>query len=112
MARDEAYLVDILDAARLAVAYVSDKTKEEFDNDIQCQDAVIRRIEIIGEAARRISEQTQARYPQLPWSAMIGMCNVTIHDYDTIDLTVVWDTVQRDLPPLIAKLEKIVPLEE
>jgi uncharacterized protein with HEPN domain len=73
---------------------------------------VIRRIEVIGEAARRISEQTQAKYPQLPWSAMISMRNVMIHDYDTIDLTVVWDTVQRDLPPLIAELEKIVPPEE
>jgi uncharacterized protein with HEPN domain len=75
MARDDAYSIDILDAARLALIYVSGKTKTEFDKDIQCQDAVVRRLEIIGEAA-------------------------------------VWDTVQNDLPPLIAALERIAPLEE
>lgn len=112
MARDDAYLVDILDAARLALVYVSDKTKEEFDNDIQCQDAVIRRLEIIGEAARRVSEQTKIKLPHLPWNAMMNMRNVLIHEYDAIDLPVVWDTVQNDLPPLIGALEKIVPPEE
>jgi uncharacterized protein with HEPN domain len=112
MGRDDAYLVDILDAAKLALAYVSGKTKQDFDQDLQCQDAVIHRLEVIGEAARRISGQTRAKLAHLPWSAMIGMRNVMIHDYDTIDLAAVWDTVQRDLPPLIAELEKSVPLEE
>jgi uncharacterized protein with HEPN domain len=112
MARDDAYLVDILDAARLALAYVSDKTKEEFDNDIQCQDAVMRRLEIIGEAARRASEQTKAASAYLPWSAMINMRNVLIHEYDAIDLPIVRDTVQNDLPALVAALEKIVLKED
>ena len=112
MARDDAYLVDILDAARLVLVYVSDKTKQEFDNDIQCQDAVIRRLEIIGEAARRVSEQTKIKLPHLPWSAMMNMRNVLIHEYDAIDLPIVWDTVQNDLRPLIGALEKVVPPEE
>jgi len=112
MARDDAYLVDILDAAKLALAYVSDKTKDEFDHDIQCQDAVIRRLEIIGEAARRVSEQTKASFPHLPWNAMMNMRNVLIHEYDGVDLPIVWDTVQNDLPPLIAVLERIVPPKE
>jgi uncharacterized protein with HEPN domain len=112
MARDDAYLVDILDAAKLALAYVSDKTKAEFDRDIQCQDAVIRRLEIIGEAARRVTEQTRAKFPLLPWNAMMNMRNVLIHEYDDVDLPIVWDTVRNDLPPLIAELKKIVPPEE
>jgi len=112
MARDDAYLVDILDAAKLAWAYVSGKTKDEFDHDIQCQDAVIRRLEIIGEAARRVSDQTRAMFPYLPWNAMMNMRNVLIHEYDDVDLPIVWDTVQNDLPPLIAALERIVPPEE
>ena len=85
MAHDDAYLVDILDAAKLALAYVSDKTKAEFDRDIQCQDAVIRRLEIIGKAARRVTEQTRAKFPLLPWNAMMNMRNVLIHEYDDVD---------------------------
>jgi uncharacterized protein with HEPN domain len=112
MARDDAYLVDILDAAKLALAYVSGKTKDEFDNDIQCQDAVIRRLEILGEAARRVTEQTRAKFPLLPWNAMMNMRNVLINEYDDVDLPIVWDTVRNDLPPLIAELKKIVPPEE
>lgn len=73
MQRDKEYLLDILEAAKLAIAYVDKKSREEFFADLQCQDAVIRRLEIIGEAARRISEETRAAYPDLPWNDMVGM---------------------------------------
>ena len=112
MWRDTEYLIDILEAAKLALAYVSGKSKGEFLEDNQCQDAVIRRLEIIGEAARRISDETRARYRKLPWKAMVGMRNVMIHEYDDIDLVIVWDTVQNDLPRLIAALEEVVPPHE
>ena len=112
MSRDNEYLLDILEAARLALAYVQGKTQEEFLQDVQCQDAVIRRIEIIGEAARRLSDDARAALPGVAWDAMTGMRNVLIHEYDDVDLTIVWDTVQADLPPLIAALEKIVPPDE
>ncbi len=108
MQRDKEYLLDILEAAKLAVAYVNNKTKEEFFNDLQCQDAVIRRLEIIGEASKRISEETRAAYPDLPWSDMVGMRNVIIHEYDDVDLVIVWETVQNDLPQLIDALESIL----
>jgi uncharacterized protein with HEPN domain len=75
--------------------------------DTQCQDAVIRRIEIIGEAARRVSEDSREAHPQLPWQAMVGMRNVMIHDYDDIDLGVVWETLQNDLSPLVKQLEEV-----
>ncbi len=106
MLNDTQYLVDILDAAKLAVSYVDDKTTKEFFDDIQCQDAVIRRIEIIGEAAGRITTQTRAALPQLDWKGMVGMRNVMIHQYQSVDLLIVWDTIQRSLPPLVAALEK------
>jgi len=108
MQRDREYLVDILEAAKIAFEYVSDKNKEDFLNDIQCQDAVIRRIEIIGEAARRISDETQTTFPEMPWSDMISMRNIMIHEYDGIDLEIVWETVQNDLPSLIESMEKII----
>ena len=112
MQRDIGYLLDILEAARLASGYVLGKTKEEFLRDSQCQDAVIRRLEIIGEAARRISQPTRARISQIPWAAMIGMRNLITHEYDDVDLQVVWDTVQEHLPSLIQAIEPLVPPPE
>jgi uncharacterized protein with HEPN domain len=109
MSRDDVYLLDILDAARLALQYVRGKTREEFIRDVQLQDAVIRRLAIIGEAARRVSEPTRLALSQLPWREMIGIRNIVIHEYDDIDLTVVWDAATRDLPSLIASLERLVP---
>jgi len=111
MQRDNVYILDILEAARLAITYVGEKTKEDFLNDLQCQDAVIRRLEIIGEAARRISEKTKSTFWNLPWYEMVGMRNVMIHDYDDVDMVIVWETVKNDLPPLISELESILPPE-
>jgi uncharacterized protein with HEPN domain len=112
MLRDREYLLDMLAAARLILSYVAGKTKAEFLADIQCQDAVIRRFEIIGEAARRLSDQTRATLPQLPWDAMIGMRNLLIHEYDGVDLSVVWETIRTDLPTLTKAMESLVPPED
>jgi len=109
MLRDRVYLLDMLDAARLAVSYLENVTRDAFLLDTQCQDSVIRRIEIIGEASRRVSPQTRAACPGIPWSEMIGMRNMMIHDYDDVDLEIVWDTVRRDIPRLIELLEPLVP---
>ncbi|MBU4075980.1 MAG: DUF86 domain-containing protein [Euryarchaeota archaeon] len=108
MQRDKEYMLDILEAAKLAIQYIDEKTREEFFSNTQYQDAVIRRIEIIGEAARRISEETQAAYPEIPWSDLISMRNVMIHEYDDIDIWIVWETVKNDLPLLVDSLENIL----
>ena len=107
MPRDDAYLFDILEAARIVMQYVSDKSLDAFLRDLQCQDAVIRRFILIGEAARRVSPETQERHPQIPWHEMISMRNLVIHEYEDIDLLIVWDTAHRDLPKLIQSLEEI-----
>jgi uncharacterized protein with HEPN domain len=99
---------DIVESAKLAIAYISEKSRDDFFLDSQCQDAVVRRIEVIGEAARRISDETRTAYTELPWSDMIGMQNLMIHEYDDIDIAIVWETVKNDLPLLIESLEKIL----
>jgi len=76
MLRDFTYIEDIVNAARLAVSYLEDKTLPDFLNDVQCQDAVIRRIEIIGEAVRRISNDIQEIYSYIPWEKMRGVKSV------------------------------------
>jgi uncharacterized protein with HEPN domain len=111
MSRDDTYLVDILESARIALAYVSGKNREAFYADMLCQDAVVRRIEIIGEAARRVSEEARSKYPQIAWREMTSMRNLVIHEYDVVDIQQVWDTVQTKLPQLVDELEKIVPPE-
>ena len=112
MERDPAYLLDILEASKVALSYIQDVTEESFNDRTQLQDAVIRRIEIIGEAARRVSAKTQNAHPDLPWHEMIGMRNLLIHDYDGIDLGMVWQTVKKDLPRLIEAIQKIISSDD
>ena len=112
MQRDAAYLRDIQESARLALAHLDGIDLETFVGNTQLQDAVIRRVEIIGEAARRVSEETRTAHPGLPWRQMIGMRNQVIHMYDGVDVAVVYDTVREDLPALLEALNGIVDREE
>lgn len=73
-----------------------------------CQDAVIRRLEIIGEATRRVAEGTKTRFKHLPWREMQSMRNLLIHEYDEVDIREVWNTVKINLPPIIENLKAIV----
>jgi uncharacterized protein with HEPN domain len=111
MSRDDTYLVDILESARIALGYVAGKSWDEFYEDMQCQDAVLRRIEIIGEAARHVSPQFQKKYPQIPWRDLAVLRNLVIHQYDAVDVKQVWDTTQKRLPSLVNELSRIVPPE-
>ena len=112
MRRDEAYLLDILIAARQAIEFVEGLTWEEFVASDLHQSAVVRALEIIGEAASRVSQDMRDAYPELPWPQMIGMRHRLIHEYFRVDLATVWDTVRNDLPPLIDQLEPLIPPED
>jgi uncharacterized protein with HEPN domain len=90
----------MLDAARLAVVYASEHSRDSLDVDPLRAHGLIRLVEIIGEAAGRVSVGTQAELPDLPWSAMVGMRNRLVHGYYETDLDVVWNTLVEDLPPL------------
>jgi len=108
MQRDFAYLSDILESAKMAVSYLETISFMEFQENNLLQDAVIRRIEIIGEASIRINKATQSKYSHLPWREMKGMRNLLIHEYDDINIDEVWNTVKNDLPVIIKEIEKIV----
>jgi uncharacterized protein with HEPN domain len=102
----QALLRDLLDSARAIRRYLSGVSREVFMADIEKQDAVLRRFEIIGEAASRLSPETQALFPGLPFRAMRGMRNIIVHDYGEVDLDQVWQTATTDLDPLIARIER------
>lgn len=107
--RELNYLKDMLNAAKLAQDFVAGIDWKAFELDLMRQAAVTRELEIIGEAARRISPETQATIPNIPWSRIIGMRNRLIHEYDDLDLVIIWDTIQLALPELIAVLESYCP---
>lgn len=103
MSRDNAYLVDILRAARAIRRF--GVTKEQFIANEEKYEAVNRKFEIIGEAAHHLSPAVRQKLPDVPWHLVSAMRNILIHDYDDVNLNVVWDTIQEDLPPLITKIE-------
>ena len=109
MRRDAGYLLDILLAARRACRFLEELTWEEFAQSELHQDAVMRPLGIIGDAARRVSQQTQDAHPEIPWQQMVGMRNRLVHEYFRVDLATVWETVQNDLPYLISVIEPLVP---
>lgn len=112
MRRDEAYLLDMLLAARDAQNFARGLTREQFQASRLHQLAALKALETIGEAASRVSEPLRATRPEIPWRGIIGMCNRLVHAYFEVERDEVWNTVQNDLPPLIAALERLVPPEE
>ena len=93
------------------MAYVAGMTRQGFLQDTQVQDSVIRRLGIIGEAAGRISPDFRDAQPEIQWSEIRGMRNRVIHGYGDVDMDVVWDTVERDIPHLIQIIESLAPPE-
>ncbi|MEB3174842.1 MAG: DUF86 domain-containing protein [Cyanobacteriota bacterium] len=106
--RELNYLRDMLNAAKLTQDFVAGINRETFELDLMRQAAVTRQFEIIGEAVRRISPETQASIPNIPWPKVIGMRNRLIHEYDDLDLEIIWDTIWLALPDLISALETII----
>jgi len=98
----------MLDHAREAVSMVRGKTRADLDIDRQLNLALVRLLEIIGEAAGRISKEDRDRYSNIPWPEIVGLRNRLIHGYDEVDFDILWQIVTRDLPPLIKNLEKLV----
>ena len=111
MGRDSEYVVDILASTRLILTYVEGVRREQFLQDTRLQDSVIRRLEIIGEVAGRISPEFRELHPEIPWNAMTGMRNRMIHGYDDIDMDVVWNTSQESIPNLLALIEPLASLD-
>ena len=105
---DTVYLHHILDAIALIDDYAKGMSENQFLSNSMARDAVIRQIEIIGEAARNISEDFREKHSNLPWGKMTGIRNKIIHEYFNINSAIVWDTLQDDLPILKRSIKKIL----
>lgn len=108
MNREQQFLLDMLLSAKIAISYLQNKSIGDLENNLLIQDAVVRRLLIIGEASNRISQNTQQSLPTIPWRLVRGMRNRLVHEYDDLDLDTVWETVKTSLPILVAELERIV----
>ena len=108
---DAAYLLDMLLAAREALSFTEGLSYDEFARDRRTQLSVLKSVEIVGEAAAQVSEDTGQMHPAIPWRKIVGMRNRLVHVYFDVDLRIVWNTARDDLPVLVARLEPLVAPE-
>jgi uncharacterized protein with HEPN domain len=109
MWRDDALLLDMLIAARYVQQFNTGKTWAEFEQDLVLQSATQYQLQIIGEAASKVSAERRAQIQSIPWEKIIGFRNRLVHDYPRIELPKVWAVVEANIQPLIVILERIVP---
>jgi uncharacterized protein with HEPN domain len=112
MWRDPAWVLDMLQAARKAAEYARGLTESTFKAGSRDQDAIVRQLTILGEAAKRVSAEYRNEHPEIPWKKIAGLRDVVVHDYFHVSIEKVWKIVNEELPSLIDTLEKIVPPEE
>lgn len=108
---DENRFRHMLDAAREAVSFAQGSERIDLDNDRKLVLALVKDIEIVGEAANQITETTRNCFVRIPWQQIIGMRNRLVHAYFDINLDILWRTVQKDLPGLIVLVESVIPPE-
>jgi uncharacterized protein with HEPN domain len=108
MKSDKTYLGHILDAIGQIENYTRIASREEFLENSMMHDAVIRQIEIIGEASHNVSAMLQEQHSEIPWGQIVGMRNRVVHAYFDIDLDIAWDIVKSDLPVLKSQVQKLL----
>ncbi|MDR9416455.1 MAG: DUF86 domain-containing protein [Gracilimonas sp.] len=102
------YLHDILDSIQQIEEYLDGVSKNDFYNNLEKQDAVLRRLEIVGEADKHISDEIRTEYKNIPWRKIAGMRDVIIHEYFGVTLSMIWIVAKRDLPELKKKIQKVI----
>jgi uncharacterized protein with HEPN domain len=107
MSRDRESVLDIIEAVKKILAYTAGVTLPEFLANDEKQDAVLRRILVVGEAMKRLSSEFRQRYPEIPWRDIAGIRDIIVHDYNRVDAETIWDVVQNDLPGLMTFLSSL-----
>lgn len=102
------YIEDILSAINRIEKYINGLEYEEFIQNDMAVDAVIRNLEIIGEASKNVPENARSQYPNVPWKRMIGLRNIVIHEYFGVDLSIVWRIITKNIPEVKPLIEKIL----
>jgi uncharacterized protein with HEPN domain len=111
MKNDQVYLGHMYDNACKAIGKMAGKTRADFDADDTLQLALVYLIQTIGESARRVTEATKLKHPEIPFRQIVGMRHKVVHDYMAVDLDIAFTVVTKDLPPLVETLAKIISIE-
>lgn len=109
--RDVSRLYDMLDAARKALVFAEGRTRQDLDSNEMLALALVRLLEVIGEAARFVPNEVKIDHPEIKWREIAATRNRLIHGYFSVDLDIVWSIVRNDLPPLVKQLEEITAEE-
>lgn len=109
MNRDNASLLDIVNAARRVLKFAEGLDKSALANNEEKQSAILYQVIVIGEATKRLSSEYRNQHPKIPWKDIAGMRDILVHQYDRINLNTLWDVIQNDIPELLALLEPILP---
>lgn len=106
------YLQDIITSITSIEDYIKGLSFEEFSHDKKTVDAVVRNLEIIGEAARNVPKDVRDKYPDIPWERMVSMRNKVLHEYFGVDIEILWQTINEDLLPLEEQIKDLPELSE
>jgi len=101
-------IADMLECITKIRRFTKGYTFDDFQGDDKTIDSVLRNLEILGEAARQVPAEIRDQYPELPWAEMLTMRNIVIHEYHGVNLSIIWQTVKEDLPPLVSRLKRIL----
>ncbi|MHA1699264.1 MAG: HepT-like ribonuclease domain-containing protein, partial [Promethearchaeota archaeon] len=102
------YLLDILSSIQEIRAFTKGMDFEGFEKDRKTVNAVIRSLEVMGEAVKKIPPEIKDKYPEIPWKYIAGMRDKLIHEYHGVDLEIVWEVIEREIPPIKPKFKKIL----
>ena len=105
---DEIRLRHMLDAAREAISFANGRVRDDLNGDRQLVLSLLKAVEIVGEAAAQVTAPTRAEFPEIPWQAIVAMRNRLVHVYFSVNLDIVWRTIEQDVPALVAQLEAIL----
>lgn len=112
MSRDNASLLDIVQAGQLILQFAQGLSRDQLASDLRTQSAILYQIAIMGEATKRLSRQFREQHPEVPWDDMAGMRDIVAHQYDRIDLDIVWQVIQRNIPELLNVLVTLLPTQD
>lgn len=112
MSRDNASLLDIVQAGQLILQFSQGLNRNQLESDLQTQSVILYQVAIMGEATKRLSREFREQHPEIPWDDIAGVRDIVAHQYDRIDLDIVWQVIQRNIPQLLSMLIVLLPTQD